>query len=1057
MKINKAQEKAILKTEGPCVILAGAGTGKSHTIRQKIKHMVDINLYKPADILCLTFSNEATNSLRKKISEDLNSFENVTVKTFHSFCGDILREHGHKIGIDAGFEILLEDDAKIFLHKYYKVEPYWASRYVKTISSTIDLEIEFEEVKKHRDKLFSEIDDVNKYDEIYFNLQTLHLKDIPSQEKSQLKKEYVNFIKKFNEWKKFDDYLKSYDNYIQFKKERNYLDFADLNYYVLKLFRMFGSDEYVDKFKYVFVDEFQDTNKLQFELIEYIAMHKNITVVGDMNQSIYGFRGSYKDSFNDFIKHFNVTDDDIIKLDLTYRNTNNISKVSHKLIQNNYENPEDCLFIKNADDIDGDKVNIVSLKNMDEEARYIADVVDEKIKQGVSMKEIYVLYRTHKQSEIIKQALEMKNIPVITSGRTNMLQRREIKTAIAYLSVLNNLYTRTGTGEQAWWDFFHYQNTLSPIDSLKIGRKLKKSRDNEGKSIDELLLETLDIDISSNAKKIVSRIIDSLHKTLKVSNKPLPELILDIFEISGLNRAFTYERTAYNVECLMNLKKFYSLAENFYKLHEKGLDKFIEYLEIIDKLGVNVDSSKIVKVDAVKMMTIHASKGLEAEVVIISNLAEKRFPLDRTSNEPLIPRHLRPHLKDLVNEWISQGLSEKEIEEKIKNEDALSLEVEERRLCYVAMTRASKELFMTYARSYNNEEDSALPSIFLEEIEFSKNENVNFVMDDEEKSFILSPTSSFEIYKKDLKKQLIEHLDTEDFKTLLERLMYYVACREKEVVDFKTLLSEFEFDMNQLKEYIDRVEKDSSLLVFDKDFTFSPTSISAFLECPKKFELSKLLNMPERGAFGESAASFGSFVHQVLENGVSKGFVSKEEFISEAEKLRVNEDLDRVNKMIDVFWERNKDKIKNSSVEVPLSLDLEGYKFFGFADRIDENSDGLEIIDYKTGKEPDKLHREIQLGFYALALMAKGKDVSKVTLEMLNCEKPVSFKNTGNGCFVDDIGRAHPFNVNAVRETLLRTCKEIEKCYQTKFECVEDEGKCMFCGYKFYCPKWEEE
>jgi DNA helicase-2/ATP-dependent DNA helicase PcrA len=864
---------------------------------------------------------------------------------------------------------------------------------------------------------------------------------------------------------KFKKFVTAAEEYEALKKERNYLDFSDLNVLVLQLFNMFGSEKYVEAFKYVFIDEFQDTNKLQFQLIEFIAKHKNITVVGDPNQSIYGFRGSYKDSFNHFKKSFGVDDEkDIFRLDKSYRNPNNVLRVAHELIRNNYAENEQPFMIENANGFDGKKVRVVETLNYEEEARFVADYVEKAIEEGVPKKEICVLFRTHSQSEILREALEMKGIPIIASGRTSLLHKREIKTVISYLSILSNLYERSGTGDQAWWNLFHYKNTLSPSDSVKIGRYIKAHR-NEDKAIDEVLLSSIDdLSLSNEGRRIVERVVNRLKELVKVANKPLPELILDVFEISGLNRAFTTERSVENLEALMNLRRFHELAENFYRIHDKTLPKFIEYLEIIDEMGVNIPTSRVEHIDAVRFMTIHASKGLEFERVIVTNLADKKFPVTRTSNEPLIPVHLRPHLKKELDKWLSEGLTKKQIEKKIKEYDKEIQLSEERRLAYVAFTRASKELILTRAKTYNEEKDSADPSIFLREINYKENENVEFVNDDSEDSVFFSPTSKFEKHKTELKKQLMESLDTEELPSIVERAIYYLACRDEKVIDFKTLLAKVQVNQTELQKHLERLEKESSLLKFDDKIILSPSSMNDYEECPKRFELKHLLQMPEQGSFDEElkGSSMGSFVHKVLENGVKKNYTSKEEFISEATKLKEQQEwetipLEKVEPLIEVFWERNKGKYSKESIcEMKLPFEMEGFKFYGIADRIDKLEDGsVEIIDYKTNKNPvDKAKRELQLGFYALALQSKGYKVKYLTLDMLKLEKPIIYELGEDGWARDTLGQSHPFKLEDVKKRILETAKAIKRDFETEFKVVDDENKCRYCRLKFYCPKW---
>jgi len=1046
-----------------CVILAGAGTGKSHTIKQKAKYLVEELKYSPEEILCLTFSNEATNSLKKGMQEEIKSTQSVDVRTFHSFCADTLRERGHLVGVDEGFEILLPDDAKIFMHKYLNITPYWSNRYIQTISTAKDFGISLDDLKGHLVKLQDELPKENLDEKAIAwktELQTMHLED-NSKEKRERKKEIQNLLKAYDNYTRMAEFVKTWEAFDKLKKEKNYLDFSDLNFYTLKLFREFGVKK--ETYKYVFIDEFQDTNKLQFELIEFIA-GQNITVVGDPNQSIYGFRGSYKESFDHFMKVFNV--ESVHKLDKSWRSPNQVLNAAHALIKNNYENPEDCIIIQNANGIDGNKIQVTELLNKDEEARYIADLVQQKINEGVSKEQICILHRTHKQAEEIKKALDLKKIQYISAGKIDLLQKREIRTTIGYLSILSNLITRSGTGDQAWWDLFHFQNTLSPEDSVKIGRYLKKYNKNDMPiedqlGIDDLLLNSITkVDLSDDSKKIIKRIVEKLRELIKASNKPLPEIILDIYELSGLNRAFSHERTITNIESLMNLKRFYELAENYYNLHEKSIPEFIKYLEIVDSLGVNIDASKILHVDAVRLMTIHASKGLEFDIIISCNLAEDRFPIGRTRNEPLIPKELMPDFKAQIADWKKEGLSETEIEKRIKDYDKAIQLIEERRLCYVAWTRTKKELHITYARSYNDEPDSTTNSIFLEEIKYK--ETCEFKQNAEQKSLFIAPNSEYEIYKSMLKDQLVKALDAEDLINLRKRLITYLACREKKVIEDETVTKE------ELQRHVDKCKENLSGIKFNPaDFTFSPTALIEYAECPKKFELSKIYQMPERGDFESdgTGASLGSFIHKVLEKGVKEKKENAAAYIEVAKELNKEKQwkeikIDEAIPLIEIFWERNKNKIKEGSqTELELPADIDGFRFFGVADRIDPQDDGtIEIVDYKTNKDaipPEK--RALQLGFYALALQAKGYKVSKLTLDMLKLDSPIEMTIQGDDVIAETgCNKTANFKLSELKTKIIGLCNSIKNDYEHTFKVAEDDSPCRFCGYKFYCPKWDE-
>ena len=1070
------QESAIEKDEGPCIVLAGAGTGKTHTIVEKINHLINtVKKYKPEEILCLTFSNGATNSLKKKVCDKTTS--SVTIRTFHAFCADVLKEDGHLVGIDEGFCVLLPDDAKILVHKHLEITPYWSNRYVTTIHSAKDFGVSVKDIEEYCANLKEnvaalcsghEMDEYAK--EQRTELSTLYLEPHDTVEERRAirgkKKEIACFLRAYDEYSRFREFIDVWKKYDELKNEKNLLDYSDLNQYVLQLLRQFGSDKYTDIYKYIFVDEFQDTNKVQFELIEHLAVHRNITVVGDPNQSVYGFRGAYKESFEHFKQSFGVNEDtDVFKLDQSYRSPNTVLNIAHKLVKNNYGTESECILVQSAQNRDGEKVKVIELANSCEEARYIADLVEKAIDEGVSKSNICILYRTHRQSEIIRHALELKGIPVISAGRTNMMQRREIRTVVAYLSVLSNIAERSGTGEQSWWDLFHYHNTLSPDDSVKIGRYLKKRRSDDI-AIDEALLCALeDVNLSEEGKKIVEYVASKLKKLLAVSNKSLPELVLDIYELSGLNRAFTYERTISNIESLMNLRKFYEIAENFYEMHEKTLSDFIRHIEIIDTLGVNVESSKVMHIDAVQMMTIHATKGLEYDLVIVSNMAEDRFPVTRTRNEPLIPKELLPDLKAEIASWgeIDEGEKQKRIRQYEKD----VLLYEERRLCYVAWTRAKDKLVLTYARSYNSEPDSSRQSVFLDEIEYAENPNCELVKDDDETSTVMAPCSSYERYKSVLKEQVVNSLDSDDFNVIVGRIMNYVVCRDKQIADFGGALNGIAVNNEELERHLLRCAENRSSLVFQADeFTFSPTGLMGYDECPKRFELAQLLQMPMRGDFDGSGggATTGSFVHKLFECGVQSGFDSSQKFVDYALKM-IKEpewngvDIDDVRSLIDVFWERNKDKYDDKSkTEVKLSFEIDGFRFYGIADRIDVLADGsVEIIDYKTNKNtiPPK-KRSWQLGFYAIGLAQMGFKVSRLTLDMLRLEKPVEMSVDADGNVTNN-GRGSGFNLEDVKNDLIEAAKSIAHDYEHEFDVTGDDNNCRFCGYKFYCPKCDED
>jgi DNA helicase-2/ATP-dependent DNA helicase PcrA len=446
---------------------------------------------------------------------------------------------------------------------------------------------------------------------------------------------------------------------------------------------------------------------------------------------------------------------------------------------------------------------------------------------------------------------------------------------------------------------------------------------------------------------------------------------------------------------------------------------------------------------------MHAVKGLEFKTVIVTNLAEKRFPLDRTSKEPLIPKNLNPDTKRYLD---SLGkLDEEEEEKAIKEYEKASLVYEERRLCYVAFTRAKENLIVTRAKSYNNETDSASESLFLREINYKDNKDITVSEDNEEKCTIFAPCSRFEQFKSILKKQLMDSLDSDEFNTILSRLVAYHAVREGKIPDYAKMVDWKKIvDKKELETHLMHKCKKSGMVFDKKNFTFSPTALLVYEACPKKYELSQIFKMPERGAFGWSAASTGSFVHELFETGVKAKFDSKKQFIDEAEKMSkiakwhgVN--LKEVAPIIEVFWARNNGKYSDKSLaEIWIDFEIEGFRFNGKIDRIDFLKDkDVEIIDYKSGKLPDPEEREWQLGFYAIGVKKKfGYNPVKLTLDMLKLEKPFEAVLETNGEY--KAGGSRGFNVNDVEKKIVECAKKVVESYEGEFLPVKDDGPCKF-------------
>ena len=1005
--VNKG---AIIKTKGPCVILAGAGTGKTYSMVEKIKYMVENNIYKPEEIVCITFSNEAANNLVLRVNK-LVGKNSCAIRTFHGFSSDLLRKYGNKIGISKEFKIIDPDQAKILLHRSLKTNPINCHRYISTIGTAKDLGISLEDFQlfiSKEMKKYEGIDLEKKLEDLNFELQTLHLRKGKT-EKGQL----INDIKKIKQIIDIKKFVISWNAYEKLKAKGNYLDYSDLNIFAIKLLN--SAPEISEDFKYIIVDEFQDTNKLQLEFLIKFASHKNITIVGDINQSIYRFRGAYHGNLEIFKKAFSVTEKDIFALNKSYRSPNNVLRTAHTLISKNYQNKEDLFFVENANNIEGDKVKVFELKNAKEEARKVIELIREQEKEGIPLEEICIIFRAHQYGRIIKRALEQESIQYHSISKASLLKQKSVKTAVDYLTIINKLKIKQKGGEQAWWDLI-YNLKFQEMDLIKIGKAIKlflKKKPSEEKNPsngEELICVHLfnnlqKLDLSEDGKVAAKMLIERIKMMLAGINKPISEMLEEVYRISGLA---SEQKTLEEKESMLNLLKFQGLAKTHEDLYDSDLSNFLYYLDVLQSLDIEIDAATLEE-SGVRLMTSHATKGLEFKIVIITNMAQKRFPVEHYTGNSLIPTELLPNIKDEIIK-----LNEDEKKDFISQYEKFHQLQEERRLAYVSFTRTKEKLFLLYAQEYSGK--NLLPSQFLNEINYKSNSDIIFEKDEQQK--------------------------------------YIELADEKVVPEFSTALQYQNFP-ELLNEIVSNGKKEEGKEWSKK---FSPSALMLFSDCEKEFEYKYVFNMPERKTISWEAMRLGSFIHLVLEKGVASGYKDVDSFLDLAKQLSLEEEWESVElgeaeTMVKVFFERHKGKFdEKSKTEQYLPLAISGIDFIGFADRIDFINGFTQIVDYKTGKSNiSPRDRNWQLGFYALASKEKYGNVRKVILDTLRQDKPIEFE-------IDDKGNAvctsskfiDGFNIFEVQNELVDTANKIKDAYKKGFKACPIEKNCEFCNEYVY-------
>ncbi len=594
-ELNDKQKEAVLYNEGPLLVLAGAGSGKTKVLTTKIAYMMKEKNINPYNILAITFTNKAAKEMKDRIFRLIgDEAKNIQISTFHSFGLKLIRENAKILGYDSNFVIMDSDDSLTI---------------VKRILKDKGLDPKIYNPKSIRNKI------------------------------SSCKNAMISPIE-------YDKYVSSdfekviEDVYIKYEEKlfkNNSVDFDDLLLLPIKLFKEHSDilNDYQERYKYIMIDEYQDTNEAQYLLTKLLAKkYQNIMVVGDDFQSIYSFRGAnYKNILN-FEKDYKNTK--IVLLEQNYRSTSNILNAANDVIKNNKEKKDKKLWTNNGE---GEKIKYYRAFNERDEAQYVIRKTKELVKKGVDYKDIAVLYRTNAQSRVLEEEMLKENLPYRVVGSFYFYNRKEIKDLIAYLRLIHN--TRDNVS------LLRIINTPKRGIGLKTIENLQNKADLNNTSIYDA--------IDSGKELLFKNTIEDLRKVAE--NVTLTELIDKILDTTGIREELEKEDSLDSEIRLENLEEFKSITKSFED--REGLISLEDFLFEISLVSDKEEYSE--DINRISLMTIHSVKGLEFDYVFIVGLEESLFP----------------HMNSM--------LSNSELEE-------------ERRLCYVAITRAKKDLFLVNAR-----------------------------------------------------------------------------------------------------------------------------------------------------------------------------------------------------------------------------------------------------------------------------------------------------------------------------------------------------------------------
>ena len=613
-ELNSEQKKAVEHIDGPMLVLAGAGSGKTKVLTSRIANLINKGI-NPYNILAITFTNKAAKEMKDRVVKLIGKEAyNIQISTFHSLGLKILKENYNLLGYEKNFTIIDSDDVLTIIKKIMKDKNMSKDRYNPR------------EIKNKISSAKNEMMSIEAFSKVEFDHNIIEV--------------YKEYQKKL--------------------KNGNSVDFDDLLILPIKLFKNYPRvlEEYQDKYKYILIDEYQDTNEAQYIFSKLLSSkYRNIFVVGDNDQAIYAFRGAnYKNILN-FEKDY--PEAKTILLEENYRSTKTILNAANSVIKNNRERKDKNLWSNN---IEGNKIKYKEVANEKEEASFVGEEIKKLLSKGVNEEEIAVLYRTNAQSRVMEEEMLKKNIKYRVIGSFYFYNRKEIKDLLCYLRLINNhkddvsllriINTpRRGIGDKTIENLTELaaQNNTSLYEAIEKGKELE-----------------------------FKNLIEELTKSSE--SLSLTELIDEILEKSGIKKELSTSKLLEDEIRLENLNEFKGVTKSYEEEYGSAtLGDFLDEISLVSDMSEHQDSS-----NRVSLMTIHSVKGLEYNYVFIIGMEEGIFP----------------HY-NAINDGSSSAIEE------------------ERRLCYVAITRAKKELYITSADTrmlFGNISRNA-PSRFIKEID----------------------------------------------------------------------------------------------------------------------------------------------------------------------------------------------------------------------------------------------------------------------------------------------------------------------------------------------------
>lgn len=993
-KLNKEQLEAVKHKKGPLLIIAGAGTGKTTVITERIKYLIFKELAKPSEILALTFTEKASREMEERVDVAMPyGYTQMWISTFHSFCDRILRREALHIGLDPNYKLTSQTETVQFIRKnLFKFD----LKYFRPLGNPTKF---VDGMLQH----FSRLQDEDVSPEQY--LKWVNSQPVTRNARTEEQK---------LELSKWEELAKAYKVYDELKTKNGFLDFGDLIIRTLELFRERPNvlQEYKKQFKYILVDEFQDTNVAQYELLKLLApprKNSNLTVVGDDSQSIYKFRGAAISNILYFKKDYKNAE--TVVLTKNYRSTKSILDPAYKLIRFNAPDTlEDKLGIdKNLlsvrDPRGGEPVKFIHKDRVENEAEAVAKEIRElvvnppshKASEGLAhfdYKDIAILVRANNHSEPFMRALSRHGIPYQFLGPGRLFRQPEIVDLISYLRVLYDFEDSISMYRLLSIEYF----AIEAKDLIRVSNYARKFNLSLFEACEKVVnppsyeastdakarvdrSEGPAVFLSSETKTKIEKLIDIINRHQKLLRRETAGQILYYFlEDTGLIQKLLNPDTPEAERKAANISKFFDKLKTYEVDHEDAtVTAVVDWIDLSSELGESplAADTDWTEVNAVNILTVHSAKGLEFPVVFLVNLVSQRFPTIERREQIPIP-------EELIKEVLPQGDYHLE---------------EERRLFYVGMTRAKDRLYLTAANYYGEgkREKKLSPFIF----EALGEEAVSAELPKEE-----SQQMSFLDYEPKAKPSEVLTKEGQSQRVHIDYLSY--------------------------------------------------SQIETFRICPLHFKLKYIYKLPTPPT---SSQSFGNSFHQTMKSfyekinqgkKVSFDLIYKtleENWIREGYLSKSHEEgsFAKAKRFLKYYLENYFDpKVKPVALEQPFMIRLDNLRVGGKIDRVDIKGEVLEIVDYKTGatpltqKEGDK---DLQLSIYGLAATSIpeypfNRNPEKVKLSLMYFDTP------------------QVVTTERSREDLEEAKKVIEdykkQIEESDFKC-SGNLLCETCEYKLFC------